>query len=219
MSFKVKKGTIQEYQDIGAKMKKILIIGSSGLLGKSVTELLKPHYEVIEASKTSESYPIDISQIESIKGLLSKIGKVDGIVCTAGLVDFRGFDDASDQDWKYGVQNKLMGQVNLVRIGASYVNKGGTIVLTTGILSTYPMPGSSIVTTVNAAVDGFVKAASLELKEKIRVNAVSPGWITETLEYMKMDTTPGLPAKEVAKAYISLIDSNETGQIKIAAKI
>ena len=80
------------------------------------------------------------------------------------------------------------------------------------------MAGSSVITTINSAVEGFVRAASFELSGKVRVNAVSPGWISETLQAMGMNTDAGLPAAEVAKVYVELIKSDETGQIKIAAK-
>lgn len=199
-------------------MKKILVIGSTGLLGSAVVKAMEKVGEVIEASKSSKTNPVDISQVSSLNELFTKVGRVDAIICTAGLVNFKGFTEASEQDWNFGLSNKLMGQVNVVRYGSAFVNQGGSIILTTGILSSYPMPGSSIVTTVNAAVDGFVKSAALELKGKVRINAVSPGWISETLVAMGMDTAPGMPASEIAQAYINLIDSNETGTIYIAAK-
>jgi NAD(P)-dependent dehydrogenase (short-subunit alcohol dehydrogenase family) len=192
-------------------MKRVLVIGSTGLLGSAIVNALKPSMEVIEASRSSKSHPVDIS-------LFMGVGKVDAIICTAGVAHFRGFHEATDADWSFALANKLMGQVNVVRLGAEILNQHGCIMLTTGVLSTYPMHGSSIVTTVNAAVDGFVKSAALELKDKVRVNAVSPGWISETLAHMKMDTSIGLPAAEVANAYVALINSDHTGVVQIAAK-
>ena len=199
-------------------MKRALIIGSSGLLGSAIAQLLKTNYEVIKASRSSQSHPVDISDVASLQSLMQRVGKVDAIVCTAGVAQFRGFSDATNADWDFGLANKLMGQVNTVRLGAEHIRPLGSITLTTGVLSMYPMPGSSIVTTVNAAVEGFVKSAALELKDKVRVNAVSPGWITETLEKMKMDTSPGIPAAEVARAYLELIESDTTGQVQISMK-
>jgi NAD(P)-dependent dehydrogenase (short-subunit alcohol dehydrogenase family) len=81
-----------------------------------------------------------------------------------------------------------------------------------------PMPGGSIVTTVNAAVEGFVRAAGLEFGSRPRVNAVSPGWITETLQAMGLDPTPGLPAALVAGAYVRQVDSGAPGSIAVAAR-
>lgn len=199
-------------------MKKILVIGATGLLGREVVKVMKDLGEVVEASKSSKTHPVDISDVNSLKTLFASVGQVDAMICTAGLVHFKAFVEASDQDWEFGVSNKLMGQVNVVRLGAAYVKPGGSMTLTTGVLSNYPMPGSSIVTTVNAAVDGFVKAAALELQGKVRVNAVSPGWVSETLQAMGMDESPGLPASEIAKTYSQMVQSDQTGLIQIAAK-
>lgn len=199
-------------------MKRVLVIGATGLLGSAIVNALKPSMEVIEASRSSKSHPVDISNVESLSALFKGVGKVDAIICTAGVAHFSGFHEATDADWSFALANKLMGQVNVVRLGAEILNQHGCIILTTGVLSTYPMHGSSIVTTVNAAVDGFVKSAALELKDKVRVNAVSPGWISETLAHMKMDTSIGLPAAEVANAYVALINSDQTGVVQIAAK-
>jgi NAD(P)-dependent dehydrogenase (short-subunit alcohol dehydrogenase family) len=199
-------------------MKRVLIIGSKGLLGSAIAKVLQSTHEVIEASRSSQDHPVDISNPDSLKALFSQVGKVDAIICTAGVANFQSFSGATDEDWRFGLANKLMGQVNVVRYGAGHVNAKGCILLTTGVLSNYPIPGSSIVTTVNAAVDGFVKSAALELKDKVRVNAVSPGWITETLAFLKMDTSLGLPAIEVSKVYQKLLDSDATGVIQIAAK-
>jgi NAD(P)-dependent dehydrogenase (short-subunit alcohol dehydrogenase family) len=199
-------------------MKRVLVIGSKGLVGSAIVQTLKHDHVVIEASRSSRSHPVDISNVESLRTLFKSVGKVDSIICTAGVANFHGFNDATDTDWNFGLSNKLMGQVNVVRLGAEQVNHQGSIILTTGVLSNYPMQGSSIVTTVNAAVEGFVKSAALELKDKVRVNAVSPGWISETLAHMKMDTSIGLPAAEVANAYVALMNSDQTGLIQIAAK-
>ena len=145
------------------------------------------------------------------------MGKVDAIVCTAGIVNLVPWAQATDEDWKFGIENKMMGQINTLRFGADYVNEGGAIILTTGILAQHPFPTSSIVSTVNAAVESAVKAASLEI-ENVRFNAVSPGWVKETLESLGMDPEPGMPAADIAQIYIDLIETSITGDIHVAAK-
>ena len=95
---------------------------------------------------------------------------------------------------------------------------GGALILTTGVLSDHPIPGSCIVTTVNSAVDGFVRAAAIEVGRGVRVTAVSPGWITESMEAMGMDSSAGLPAAEVARVYTRLLDDDVTGCSVVAAK-
>ncbi|TMP34373.1 short chain dehydrogenase [Pseudoalteromonas rubra] len=198
-------------------MKKVLVLGASGLLGQSIVNKLAGAAEVIGASMSDAEYPVDISNPESLQALLAKVGKVDAIICTAGVVNFVPWQQATDADWQFGISNKMMGQINLLRFGTQYVNEGGVIVVTTGILAQNPIPGSSVVSAVNAAVESVVHAASLEV-EGVRFNAVSPGWVKETMEAMGMDATPGLPATEVAQVYVDLIEHSTSGEIHLAVK-
>ena len=193
-------------------MKKILVVGASGLLGRSIVAELGDGAEVVRASRSSGAETVDISERASIEALFERVGEVDGLICVAGTAPFTPWADATDADWANGLANKLMGQVELVRIGAGSVRDGGAIVLTSGVLSTYPMPGSSIITTVNAAVDGFVRAAALEIGRGVRVNAVSPGWVAETMVAMGMDPSAGMPAAEVARIFVGLLEGDTTGQ-------
>ncbi|MEI8084262.1 MAG: short chain dehydrogenase, partial [Actinomycetes bacterium] len=191
---------------------------ASGLLGSHVCEALSGSAEVIPASRSGSTHSVDITDPASILELLQEVGPVDAIICTAGMVRFVPLADSSGDDWLHGLANKLMGQVNVVRIGREHVTDGGSIILTTGVLAQYPMPGSAIVTTVNAAVEGFVSAAALEIERGVRVNAVSPGWVSESMIEMGMDPAPGLPAAQVAEAYVDLLNSASNGKVVPAAK-
>lgn len=197
-------------------MKKVLILGSTGLIGNEILKQLEGKAEVIGASRSHSENPVDISNQESLKALFEKIGKVDAIINTAGATEFAPIS-GTDAQWKFSIDNKMMGQINTIRFGEKYVNDGGVIILSTGVLAQYPMKNMGIVTTVNIAVEGAVKSASVDY-DRIRVNAVSPGWITETLIAMGMDTDPGLPAKEVAKVYVDMINNSTTGDIVVAMK-
>lgn len=199
-------------------MKKVLVIGASGLIGSHVVQAFKGTAEVIEASFGSDTMPVDITDRESLVTLLRAVGLVDAIICTAGVVRFAPWASDEDASWTHGLANKLMGQINVVRLGSDFIRPGGSITLTTGVLAQYPMPGSSIVTTVNAALEAFVRAAAVELPATIRVNAVSPGWVTETMVAMGMDPAPGLPAAEVAQHFVVQANSGKTGTVAVAAK-
>lgn len=198
-------------------MKKILLIGSTGLLGKAISKKYEDRAEVIEASFNHPQNPVDISDVTSLKGLFEKVGQVDAIICTAGMVNFMPLNQTTDADWDFGINNKMMGQINTIRYGYKHVKEGGAIVLTTGVLAQYPFPGSSMVTTVNAAVEAAIKASALEL-ENVRINAVSPGWLKETMEAMGMDSEPGMPAADVAQFFVDLVEHSTSGEIVVAAK-
>ncbi len=199
-------------------MKRILIIGASGLLGREICGQLPGQVELIEAALSKAPYRVDISDEASLSALLDNIGRVDGMVCVAGMARFKPWAGLDADDWAYTLANKLMGQVNLVRLGAAHLNDGGAITLTSGLLAQHPIPGSVAVSTVNAAVEAFVRAAALELGPRVRVNAVSPGWIAETLASMGLDPSPGLSAAEVARVYIAQLRHGASGSVAVASR-
>jgi NAD(P)-dependent dehydrogenase (short-subunit alcohol dehydrogenase family) len=75
------------------------------------------------------------------------------------------------------------------------------------------MPGSTAISSVNAALEGFVRAAVLEIPRGIRINVVSPPWVSETLAAMRRDCSVGMPAVKVLRAYIETIESRRNGEV------
>lgn len=195
-------------------MKKILLIGSSGTIGSAVSAVLTQHgHTVIGANYSEGDYRVDLSDKASIAALFERIGPVDAIVSTAGQARFGGLTELTDADFALGLDNKLMGQINLVREGLAYLNDGGSITLTSGMLAHTPMPGSAAISPVNAAVEGFVRAAALELPRGLRINAASPVFVTETAAAMGMDTTHTLSAATTAQTYLASIEGAMSGQV------
>ena len=96
---------------------KILIIGANGTIGKKVTTALIDKHEIIKVGKTSGDIQVDISDSASIEKMFKIAGKLDAIVCIAGDSKWDKFDNLSEDDFYIGIKSKLMGQVNLVRIG------------------------------------------------------------------------------------------------------
>ncbi len=111
-----------------------------------------------------------------------------------------------------------MGQVNVVRFGAKHVRPGGAITLTSGLAAQFPAPGAAILTTVNAAVEAFVRAAAVE-PIPARINAVSPGWVAETLAAMRRDPAGGTPAAEVAQVYLKQLRDGASGSVAPAGRM
>jgi NAD(P)-dependent dehydrogenase (short-subunit alcohol dehydrogenase family) len=199
---------------------KILIIGATGTIGKAVASALQGKHEVIAVSRSSPQYPVDITDKASLEKAFAAIGEVDAIVSAAGGAVFKPLAALTDADFEICLHDKLMGQVNVVRVGWQYVRPGGSITITSGVLAAEPVLGAAAISMVSAAVEGFGRAAALELRsERIRVNVVSPRWVTETLIAYKMDPTHGLPAAENAKAYVKSVEGDATGLIIDAGTI
>jgi NAD(P)-dependent dehydrogenase (short-subunit alcohol dehydrogenase family) len=191
---------------------RILVVGATGLIGTPVARALEVNHEVLRASLKGSELQVDLANPESIRNLYAKVGKVDAVVSVAGQAVFRPLSALSDADFELGLNNKLMGQINLVRLGIESLKDGGSFTLTSGQLSRWPAPGSVAVSVVNAGVEAFARAAALELPRGLRINAVAPGWVRETLLALKMDPAPGVPAIEVAQTYVKAVEGKMTGQ-------
>lgn len=197
---------------------RVLLVGATGMLGMEIKRILEPAHEVITASRKGSDVAVDLSDKASIVAMYEKVGKVGAVVCVGGAAKFAPLDALADDDYAFSLANKLMGQVNLVRCAIGHVDEGGSVTLTSGTLAQDPMVGSAAVSLVNAGVEGFVRAAALELQGKLRVNVVSPGWVSETLASMGKDGSQGIAAADVAKVYKRALDESMTGQTLPAAK-
>tara|TARA_R110002096_G_scaffold435534_1_gene661270 strand:- start:127 stop:726 length:600 start_codon:yes stop_codon:yes gene_type:complete len=192
-------------------MKKTVVIGATGTIGEAVSELLQTKdYEVTKASRNTDN-KIDIEDLGSIETFFEKTGQVDAIICAAGDASFGAFSKLTDEQISIGLKSKLMGQVNLCRIGLQWLNANGVIILTGGIFAHQPWPETTNIAMVNAALEGFGKALALELNDGRRVLVAHPPFIKETAEAMQMDGSKCPPASEVANTYLQGLESEETG--------
>jgi NAD(P)-dependent dehydrogenase (short-subunit alcohol dehydrogenase family) len=193
---------------------RILVIGAHGTIGREVVKALSAEHEVIGASRSGSEVSVDITTPSSIQAMFASVGKVDAVISAAGSGAWKPLAQLTDEDFAYSLGYKLMGQVNVVRYGFEHVNDGGSITTTSGILSKSPQEGSAAISLVNTGLEGFTRAAALEAPRAIRVNVVSPPWVTETLlEMGATDTSHGLPAATVALAYVRSVTGRETGQV------
>lgn len=197
---------------------KILVIGGTGTIGKKIVEHFSKDHQVLVAGRSSKDYPIDIADTRSIKRLFKKIkktGKLDAIICAAGEAKWAPFKDLSETDYHIGLRSKLMGQVNVVRIGRKCLKKRGSITLTTGVLADDPVYQTASAAMVNGGVHSFVQAVALEMKKKIRVNVVSSGVVMDA--YHKYESYfPGHPPIEMHKmmhGYVRSVLGRGTGQV------
>jgi NAD(P)-dependent dehydrogenase (short-subunit alcohol dehydrogenase family) len=197
---------------------KIIVIGASGTIGRPLVAKLSERHEVVRVGKTSGDHQVDIASPVSIRALYHALKPFDAVVSVAGSARFKPLQQLTEDDFSFSLSNKLMGQVNLVRVGIEHMNSNGSFTLTSGTLSQEPIPGSAAISLVNAGLEGFVRAAALEMPRGIRVNIVSPPWISETLAAMGQDGSSGMPADQVAKAYMESVEGTLTGRVLDARK-
>jgi NAD(P)-dependent dehydrogenase (short-subunit alcohol dehydrogenase family) len=186
---------------------KIIVLGATGLVGRAVVAALEPRHEVVPVSRTSPN-SADLRDPASLDALFS--AEADAVVCCAANVPLRPLSELTDEQVLDDLRGKLLGQVALARRAAVRLAGGGSITLTGGTF-TEPIPGSGLGALVNAGLEGFVRSAAAELPRGPRINAVSPGWISETLEAMGEDGGSGTPVAVVADAYRALVEGDANG--------
>jgi NAD(P)-dependent dehydrogenase (short-subunit alcohol dehydrogenase family) len=190
---------------------KILIVGATGTIGRAVTQTLRSDHEVLRASRNGD-VRVDLNDADSISRMYASTGTVDAIISTAGSGQFGPLGTLSDEDFEFGFGNKVIGQINLVRYGLEHLSDGGSITLTSGILADRPHAGSVLITSLNSAVEGFVRAASLDMPRDIRLNVVSPPMVRETANQMGW-VGGGVPANDVARLYSASVNGFDNGQV------
>lgn len=194
---------------------RILIVGGSGTVGKAVAAELGRRHEIVRAGRSSGDVTVDVMSEESVKAMYQKLGKVDAVVTCVGHVHFGPVATMTPEQFRKGLNDKLMGQVNLVLLGMENVNDNGSFTLTSGILDRDPVRQGANAAAVNGAIGAFVKGAAIEMPRGIRINAVSPGLLEDSA--VKYDGFfPGhepVSAARVGLAYAKSVEGALTGQV------
>ena len=194
---------------------KIIVVGAGGAVGQAAVKALEAHHEIIRVGRSSGDLQADLEDVDSIRALYRETGKVDAVVSAIGRGHFGPVDEMSAEQFMLGIQHKVMPQVNLVLEGFDFVNDGGSFTLTSGILNRDPIRGSAAAGAANGALDGFVRAAAVDMPRGIRINAVSPEVLEVSREryegffrghYHVSDEAVGL-------AYSKAVEGCQSGQV------
>lgn len=194
-------------------MKKVLVIGATGGIGKITAELLqKEGYEVIGTGFNDFKeggllkFKVDIGDVESIKGLAKSLDgqPLYAIVNCAGIVKYE--EEGIDKDieiWKETIEVNLSSNFYLAKLFQKNLQENGRFVM---ISSTDSFFGGTITASYSASkagVNSLTKSLSLIFKDKkIRVNAIAPGWVS----------TPMIAGSSEA-FYKKLAETNPLGRI------
>src|ERR1700694_3786068 len=164
----------------GAFMK-IILIGANGTIGELVqTAMAGAGHEIVKAGRKSGDFQVDIESRESIRQLYQAVGSFDAVAIAAGEVVFAPLSQLTAENWQFSLGSKLMGQIGLVQEAIPFINERGSFTLVSGVLNDEPIFASAAAAAVSGALEGFVRAAALELPKGLRINVVSPTILKES---------------------------------------
>ncbi len=194
---------------------KIIVVGASGTIGKAVVSELKSRHEIVQVGHTHGDVTMDLASPDSIHTMFQEVGKVDAVISAAGQVHFGPLETLTEKEFAVGIRSKLMGQINLVLIGRDFLNDGGSFTLTSGVLSQDPIVAGCAASMANAGIEGFVLGASIEMPRGLRINAVCPEVLEESMERIGSffrGHVP-VPASKVALAYSKSVEGRLNGKV------
>lgn len=186
---------------------KILVVGATGTIGTAVTAALTARgHTVLPASRSGE-IKVDVERPATVDAVFTAEPGIEHVVCCAGSGSLVPVDGGTDEEFVQGLQGKLLGQVFLLRRAIPRLPDGGSVTLTAGRIPE-TLRGSAFGVLTNAGLEAFVAAAARELPRGLRVNAVSPGWVSETLAALG-EPEGGTPAADVARSYVETVENTE----------
>jgi NAD(P)-dependent dehydrogenase (short-subunit alcohol dehydrogenase family) len=194
---------------------KIIVVGAEGTVGRAACAELGARHEIIKVGRQSGDIHADLEDRASLEAMYERTGRIDAVVACAGKVSFVPLAEMTEEKFRVGLLNKLMGQVNLVLAGMEHVSDGGSFTLTSGVLDRDPIRKGSNAATVNAALAGFVLGAAIELPRGLRINVVSPGLLEQSAAHYP-GMFPGhapVSAKRVGLAYVKSVEGALTGKV------
>jgi NAD(P)-dependent dehydrogenase (short-subunit alcohol dehydrogenase family) len=193
---------------------KAIVVGT-GAVGCAVKTALVEHgHEVVSVGRRSGEFHADICDSNSLRALFTRLRPFEAVACAAGDVSLAPFELATDEQWTKSINSKGMGQINLVRAALPLIADNGSFTLISGVLADEHIAAGVIGTVVNHIVEGFVKAAAVELPRGVRINCVSPTVLTESTAYHPY--FPGfipVDSREVGQAYLRAMSNPMTGCI------
>ncbi|ENN9980229.1 SDR family oxidoreductase [Vibrio vulnificus] len=198
-----------------------VVLGGTSGIGAELAKQLKSDHTIVHVA--SRQTGLDISDEKSVYHYFETIGAFDHLIVTAGSYAPAGkVVDVEITQAKYAFDTKFWGAVLAAKHGARYLKQGGSITLTSGMLSRKVVAYTYVKAAINAAIEATTKVLAKELAP-IRVNAISPG-LTKTEAYKGMNaddrdamyqrTQSHLPvgkvgeASDIAMAYLFAIQNS-----------
>jgi NAD(P)-dependent dehydrogenase (short-subunit alcohol dehydrogenase family) len=154
-------------------------------------------------------FPADVSDRvavdEMIAAVESALGPIDIVCSNAGVADWQGFLDVTEESFDRLVSVNLTGAFNVCQASAAAMvsaGRPGKIVVTSSVHVQMPFAEMSVYGATKAGLKGMVETMAIELAPHgITVNHIGPGWVRSFIN----DSSPSLQTDEEVRSTLELI--------------
>ena len=171
----------------------------------------------VEAGGKAKAVRLDVADTAACTKVvdehMKEYGRLDVLVNNAGISIDGLIMRFRDEDWDKTMDTNLRGAWALIRAGCRPMMKqrGGSIINLSSVVGEMGNVGQSVYAASKAGLIGITKSLARELASRnIRVNAVTPGFITT-------DMTAGLP-EEMKKGLLQIVPLQRLGTAEEVAK-
>jgi 3-oxoacyl-[acyl-carrier protein] reductase len=161
-------------------LKKCLIIGGNGGLGRQLTPLLESKYDVY--APTSDK--LDITNLLELQSLFKK--NTYDLIINMSCCNVDGFaHKLNEAEVNKQINVNIIGNVNIVNSALQNMrNSGGNIILFSSILAEKAVPGTSIYSGCKGFIESFVRTVAIEnFRKNLFINALQLGYFDGGLTY------------------------------------
>ena len=154
----------------------------------------------------------------------AKKGRIDILFANAGITPMTPFGEITEEDYDSTFDCDVKGVLFTVQKALPLMPDGASVILNASIVSSKGFPQRSVYSATKAAVRSFARTFTTDLgSRRIRVNAVSPGYIdtpawhsTEEADQLFKTLSDRVPlgrvgtADEIAKAVVFLASDDSS---------
>jgi len=158
------------------------------LVGRDTAALDETLQAVSGLGRRALALQADVTNAASVEAAVvaacKEFGKIDILVCNAGVQKLKPFLDMAPEDWRGLIATNLEGAiVTMQSVGRRMVaQKSGVIIAMASVYSFIGAPGNSIYCLTKGGLSQLSKALAVEwARYNVRVNAICPGWIETDL--------------------------------------
>ena len=162
----------------------------------------------------------DVSKSADVKRVFEEtkktFGRADILVNNAGVFNFVALEDLTEEEYHRQFNTNVLGTLLASREALKHFgDSGGNIINVSSVISTNPLPGSSIYASTKGAIDTLTVELARELApRKIRVNSIAPGMV-ET----EGTITAGIKGSDLEKEVVAKTPLGRVGKPEDIAKV